>query len=67
MTPLFEIEMLRAAVNAKQGLWQLLADHADELGLPAAYYVRRTADADRQRATLEGLHADLRPEALRPG
>ena len=66
MTPLLELELLRAAVNGKQGLWQVLAEYADELGLDAAEYVRRTADADRQQETLERLHAEVRPEALRP-
>jgi UDP-glucose 4-epimerase len=66
MTPLLEVELLRAAVNGKQGMWQLLADHADELGLDAADYLRRSADADRQQETLERLHAEIRPEALRP-
>lgn len=66
MTPLLEIELLRAAVNGKQGLWQVLADHADELGLDAADYTRRTADADRQQETLERLHAVLRPDVFRP-
>ena len=66
MTPLLEVELLRAAVNGKQGLWQVLAEYADELGLDAADYVRLAAAADRQQETLERLHAELRPEALRP-
>lgn len=67
MTPLLEIELLRAAVNGKQGLWQVLAEYSDELGLDAADYVRLAAAADRQQETLERLHAEVRPEALRPG
>jgi hypothetical protein len=66
MTPLLELELLRAAVNGKQGLWQVLAEYAEELGLDAADYVRRTADAERQEETLERLHAEIRPDALRP-
>ena len=31
MTPLLEIELLRGAVNAKQGLWQTLADCGEAL------------------------------------
>jgi hypothetical protein len=66
MTPLLELELLRAAVNGKQGLWQVLAEYADELGLDAADYLRRAADAERQAETLERLHGEIRPDALRP-
>jgi hypothetical protein len=66
VTPLLEVELLRAGVIGKQGLWQLLADHADELGLDAADCTRRAAVAVRQQETLEQLHAQLRPDALRP-
>lgn len=66
MTPLLELELLRAAVNAKLGLWQLLSEYADELGLDAADYLRRSADAERQEEAIERLHAAVRPDALRP-
>jgi hypothetical protein len=66
MTPLLELELLRAGVNGKQGLWQVLAEYAEELGLDPAEYVRRTGNAERQAKTLERLHAEIRPQALRP-
>lgn len=66
MTPLLELELLRAAVNGKQGLWQVLTEYADELGLDADVHRRLTADAQRQAETLERLHALIRPDALRP-
>lgn len=66
VTPLFEIELLRAAVNGKQGLWQVLADYSEELGLDRAQYEKFTGWAERQQHILEGLHAQLRPTALRP-
>lgn len=67
MTPLLEVELLRGAVSAKQGLWETLAGHADELGLDADDLRRRAEQAATQRETLERLHAHVRPDALRPG
>lgn len=66
VTPLLEVELLRAAVNGKQGLWQVLAQYADDLGLDRTEYERLTGVADDQGRTLEALHAHLRPTALRP-
>ncbi|HHU39321.1 MAG TPA: hypothetical protein GXZ45_08605 [Propionibacterium sp.] len=67
MTPLLEIELLRGAVNAKQGLWETLAGYAAELGLDASEYRRRADAVDRQVDVLERLHAQVRGDALRPG
>lgn len=67
MTPMLEVELLRGAVNAKVGMWEALAHYADELGLDRADYERRTAAVDQQVATLQTLHTQLVPDALRPG
>jgi len=67
MTPLLEIELMRSAVNGKQGLWETLAVYAKELGLDAAFYRRLAKRAGQQSRTLESLHAMVREDGLRPG
>ena len=67
MTPLLEIELMRSAVNGKQGLWETLAVYAKELGLDAALYRRLAKRAGQQSRTLETLHASVRKDGLRPG
>lgn len=67
MTPLLEIELMRSAVNGKQGLWETLAVYANELGLDAAFYRRLAKQAGQQSRTLESLHAMVRKDGLRPG
>ena len=67
MTPLLELELFRAAVNGKQGLWQTLVAYADELGLDEQRYAALASRADDQQEILERLHAQIRGEALRPG
>lgn len=67
MTPLLELELLRSAVNGKQGLWETLVEYADELGLEAREFEKLARRADEQATVLESLHAEIRGEALRPG
>lgn len=67
MTPLLELELLTSGVNGKHGLWQTLHDYAGELGLDAQVYADYARDAQEQSRTLNDLHAQIRPEALRPG
>jgi UDP-glucose 4-epimerase len=67
MTPLLEIELMRSAVNGKQGLWETLTVYANELGLDAAFYRRLAKQAGQQSRTLESLHAMVRKDALRTG
>lgn len=67
MTPLLEIELMRSAVNGKQGLWETLAVYAKELGLDPALYRRLAKRAGQQSRTLETLHATVRKDGLRPG
>lgn len=65
-TPLLELELMRSAVNGKQGLWQTLGQYADDLGLPRDEMEERTRTAGEQSAMLEELHALVRPDAFRP-
>lgn len=67
MTPLLEIELMRSAVNGKQGLWETLAVYAGELNLDAGVYRRLAKQAGQQSRTLESLHALVREDGLRPG
>ena len=67
MTPLLEIELMRSAVNGKQGLWETLTVYAKELGLDATFYRRLARQAAQQSRTLESLHAMVRKDGLRPG
>lgn len=66
LTPLLEIELLRAAVNGKQGLWEVLREHSTALGLDPAAYGDRAANVETQRRLLERLHSRLRPHAFSP-
>lgn len=64
VTPVLELELLRAAVNGKQGLWQTLAEHSGELGLDEQEYRRRSRLAEQQERVLEDLHARCRARAF---
>lgn len=61
MTPLLELELLRSAVMGKQGMWQVLEDHAEQLGLDQAEFAERARQADEQRERVTRLHGVLRP------
>lgn len=65
-TPLLELELFRGAVNAKQGLWEVLATHSDELGLDRATYDGLARQAAEQSRILTNLHALMRDRAFRP-
>lgn len=64
-TPLLELELLRGAVNAKQGLWEVLSVHSDQLGLDRAEHDRLAQQAADQAETLTRLHALIRDRAFR--
>lgn len=64
-TPLLELELFRGAVNAKQGLWEVLSEHADQLGLDRAEHDRLARQAADQAQTLARLHALIRDRAFR--
>ena len=67
MSPLLELELLRGAVNGKQGLWETLVVYAPELGLDPQRYRDLAEHARAQARILEELHGRVRPDALRPG
>ena len=67
MTPLLELELLRSAVNGKQGLWETLVVYGPELGLDPDRYRDLAEQARAQERTLEELHGKVRGDALRPG
>ena len=67
MTPLLELELLRMAVNGKQGLWETLSGYASELGLDPDRFRDLAEQARAQDRTLERLHGMVRRDALRPG
>lgn len=67
MSPLLELELLRSAVNGKQGLWETLAEYSDELGLDAEEFRELAERAGTQSDVLTRLHGEVRSQALRPG
>jgi len=54
-----ELELLRGAVNAKRGGWQVLARLAPRLGLPQATFERLAELAASQSARLEAVHGEV--------
>lgn len=67
MTPLLELELLRSAVNGKQGLWETLVEYSEELGLDPHEFAELARRAGEQSTVLQALHAEIRSQALRPG
>lgn len=65
-TPLLELELLRSAVNGKQGLWQTLGGYAEELGIDPDDAARWAQDSADQSDRLERIHEQVRTEAFRP-
>ena len=57
MTPVLEIELMRAAVNAKMAGWAVLRAYAEELDLPQAPFSDLIAQSERQSDRLWALHA----------
>lgn len=65
MTPVLELELLRGAVMTKQGLWDVLQDNAEALGLDPQEFADRARTADEQRERLRAMHRQLSPTAFR--
>lgn len=59
MTPLLEVELLRGAVNAKAGLWELLCALSPHLGLEQDEWRALVDRARQQDARLATMHARL--------
>ncbi|TNC18085.1 NAD-dependent epimerase/dehydratase family protein, partial [Georgenia sp. 311] len=51
LTPLLESELMRSAVMGKLGLWQVLTELSDDLGLPAPLFEALAQQARDQAAT----------------
>lgn len=66
MTPLLEVELLRGAVNAKMGLWELLHAESVTLGLDDAEWATLADRARDQDDRLRSMHAELRTHAFDP-
>jgi hypothetical protein len=64
MTPLLEVEVLRAAVVGKLGVWQTLRDLASPLDLDVEELERLIRQTHAQIDTLDGTHEYLRTRAL---
>lgn len=61
-----ELEVLRGMVMAKQGLWEVLAELSEPLGLSRERFDQLAATATEQRDRLAALHADARGDVFRP-
>lgn len=64
LTAVLELDLMRAAVVAKRGLWETLEIWADDLGLDAGRVHRLLEQADDQAATLTRLGAVAREQAF---
>jgi hypothetical protein len=65
MTLVLEVELQRSAVIGKRGVWQTLADNAEDLGMEPELFGELAAQAARQQETLEQVHAYARRRAFR--
>ena len=60
MTPVLEVELLRGAVNAKAGLWELLQEVAPALDLDPDEWRTLVERAHEQSERLSRMHAQVR-------
>jgi hypothetical protein len=67
LSPLLEVEIMRAAVNGQAGLWETLAELAPELGLPPERFAELAERSTGFSARFERLHQMARGEAFRAG
>lgn len=64
LSAVLELDLMRAAVTAKRGLWETLEIWADDLDLDDATVQRMLTQADDQIATLKRLGAVAREQAF---
>jgi hypothetical protein len=64
LTAVLELDLMRAAVVAKRGLWETLEIWADDLGLDRGRVHRLLEQADEQASTLTRLGAVAREQAF---
>ncbi|MER7796430.1 NAD-dependent epimerase/dehydratase family protein [Microbacterium sp. NPDC096154] len=67
MTPILEIELMRAAVVGKLSGWETLAELAPDLGLPPDQFTTLAERSQRHAEILGRLHRHAVPEAFRAG
>lgn len=67
MTLVLESELMRAAIMAKIGGWQTLAELAPQLGLEPSTFARLTEHAAAQIKILDSVHEHARRNAFRKG
>lgn len=65
MTLLLEAELMRSAVLGKRGVWQTLAENAEDLGLDPSVFHELSARALHQHERLDEVHAYARRTAFR--
>lgn len=64
MTPVLESELMQGAIVGKINGWRTLAEYHDALGVGKEVFERFIAQADRQIADLESMHAWARATAF---
>lgn len=57
MTPVLELDLMRAAVNAKGAGWEVLEHYAGDLGLPADPFAALRDQSRQQSETLARAHS----------
>jgi len=67
MSVVLETELMRSAVVGKLGVWQVLEEYADELGLDPQQFSDLGELTHRQLATLDRLHEYARRRAFHEG
>jgi hypothetical protein len=65
MTPVLELDLMRAAVNAKGAGWEVLEHYASDLGLPSAPFSRLREQSQEQSDTLARAHGVALATAFR--
>lgn len=62
---LLEVELLRSALVGKLGVWQVLEDLGDDLGIDTARMAELRARTLEQVTTMDEVHATVRARVLR--
>lgn len=65
MTMLLETDLMRSAINGKVGIWQVLRDHAQDLGLDRGVFEKLIEAYEIQQGLLDEVHEYARTRALR--
>lgn len=65
MTPVLELDLMRAAVNGKGAGWEVLEHYAGDLGLPSEPFARLATQSQEQAKLLSRAHAIETANAFR--